>query len=581
MATTEVIKAEDRKISQFLSDKIFRVPEYQRNYSWDKDQWEDFWNDIKDGFLTGTTHYWGTITLRATNEKKYCEQKYKEFEVYEVVDGQQRITTLYLFMLALYRVGKLQAIKDDYILTGDVYRLELSGPNDHALKSLVNGQDVDVKLRTNELLKKALEHFEEHLRTFGRIDELAKYVLNKTFVLEFRIQDPTLAIKTFEVLNDRGKPLSLLDKSKSYLMFMCYRYIQDDKEKQRLINLANKTFGKIFAIFDYIKDAGEDEEIDYIRRERFTEDELLSLFYHYFARYAIEKYQLHDYYYYDISAEAVFNRFLKQSCMSLKEKESAIKDFIEDFLTNFENFVSAFGRVISKAGISIKLKKLLSFLGLNAWVYPLLISLEAEGLLTDEALDIIECLDVRVYKVRGTEPRAGLYGIISNIKPKRDLKATLEGVKKFIKEFMQDAEFQTSLNMLKSKNPAVKYILWEYEKYENSSFNDSDFNLYKEVWIEHIFPEEPTFSFPSHGFKDEDEYYDETSKIGNLTLLETSLNIKARNKAPQEKARFYMESKIEQTRSIGFYADNYQLDKNFIEKRKEKIIKFCLNRWKI
>jgi uncharacterized protein with ParB-like and HNH nuclease domain len=140
MAAIDVIKAEDRKISQFFHDKVFRVPEYQRSYSWDKDQWEDFWNDIKDGFLTGTSHYWGTITLRATNERKYCRQKYREFEVYEVVDGQQRITTLYLFMLALHKAGNVQAIKDDYILTDDIYRLELGGRNDHALKCLVNGQ---------------------------------------------------------------------------------------------------------------------------------------------------------------------------------------------------------------------------------------------------------------------------------------------------------------------------------------------------------------------------------------------------------------------------------------------------------
>jgi uncharacterized protein with ParB-like and HNH nuclease domain len=582
MAAIDVIKAEDRKISQFFHDKVFRVPEYQRSYSWDKDQWEDFWNDIKDGFLTGTSHYWGTITLRATNERKYCRQKYREFEVYEVVDGQQRITTLYLFMLALHKVGNVQAIKDDYILTDDIYRLELGGCNDHALKCLVNGQDIVTTSRTNRLLKSALEYFEEQLRTFGHINELIEYVQGNTFVLEFIIRDPTLAIKTFEVLNDRGKPLSLLDKSKSYLMFMCYRYIRDDKDKRRLIDLSNDVFGKIFAKFDYIKDAGKDEEIDYIRRERFTEDELLNLFYHYFAHYAQVKYQLPHYYHYDISAEAVFNQFLKHSCMSLKDNGDVIKGFIEDFLVNFEKFVSAFASVISKVGKNIKLKKLLSFLGLNAWVYPLLISLEAENLLTDEMLDLIECLDVRVYKVRGTEPRSGLYNdVVSQIKLKKDPKAILEGIKKFIEEFMPDAEFQAYLNRLMSRNPAVKYILWEYEKYMNPSFDDFDFNLYKEVWIEHVFPEQPTFSFPSYEFKDEHEYYEETNKIGNLTLLERSLNIKAQNKAPQEKARIYMDSQIKQTRDIGFYIDNHPLCKSFIEKRKDEIIKFSLSRWKI
>jgi uncharacterized protein with ParB-like and HNH nuclease domain len=573
-----------KSVAQFFSDKVFRVPEYQRNYSWERYQWEDFWNDIKDGFETKTSHYWGTITLEVTDEEKYCEQKYRKFKVYRMVDGQQRIATLYLFMLALHRVGNLPVIKEDYILTGNIYRLELSGPNGQALKYLVDGrdQDVDASLKTNRLLTGALEYFRGQLRSFGRVNELASYVLNDTYVLEFVVQDPMFAIKTFEVLNDRGKPLSLLDKTKSYLMFMCYKYIKNSEERRILTDLANKTFGKIFAGFDIIKEVGEKEEIDYIKRGRFTEDELLRLFYHYFAYYAVEKYQLPHYYHYDASAESVFSDFLKQSCMSLKEKEDTIKAFIKDFLISFEKFTSAFVSVVSKTNNNIKLKKLLSLLGLNAYVYPLLISTEAEDLLTYEMLDAIECLDVRVYKVRGTEPRAELYkNVISQIKRVKNSKVILEGIRGFIKYFMPDAEFQSYLNGLMSKNPAIRYILWEYEKYLNPSFNDSDFNLFNRASVEHIFPWQPTFNFPAYGFKGEHEYYREVDKIGNLTLLESPLNEKAGNRPPQEKASIYIESKLEQTRRLGFFITNHQIDKDFIERRKEEIIKFCLNRWKI
>ncbi len=59
-----------------------------------------FWDDIKEGLSTKTEHYWGTITLRAAGEYVYCKEKDIPFEIYEVVDGQQRITTMYLFLLA-------------------------------------------------------------------------------------------------------------------------------------------------------------------------------------------------------------------------------------------------------------------------------------------------------------------------------------------------------------------------------------------------------------------------------------------------------------------------------------------------
>jgi uncharacterized protein with ParB-like and HNH nuclease domain len=573
------------KIATFFSDKVFQVPEYQRYYSWERPQWEDFWNDIKDGLETNTPHYWGTITLEATGEERYYEQKFRRIKVYRVVDGQQRITTLYLFMLALHRVGNLPVIKEDYILTGNVYRLELSGPNGQALKCLVDGrdQDVDTSLKTNRLLKEALQYFEGQIRSFGRVNELIDYVLNNTYVLEFVIQDPTLAIKTFEVLNDRGKPLSLLDKTKSYLMFMCYRYVENDEERRRLFSLVNEAFGKIFADFDTIKEIGEKEDIEYIMR-RLTEDELLRFFYHYFAHYALERYQIRHYSYnYDERAERVFDGFLKISCMSLKDRKEkdAIKAFIEDFLVSFEKFTSAFAGVTSKVSSNVKLKKLLSFLGLSVHLYPLLISLEAEGMLTDEMLDAIECLDVRVYGAKGQEPRAQLYrDVTSRIRLEKDPKIILEKIRDFIKKSMRDPMFQ-HLNELYIRDQVIKYILWEYEKYLNPSFNDSDLNLYMEATVEHILPQQPTFSFPAYGFKDAWEYYNEVGKIGNLTLLERPLNSRAGNKPPQEKANIYIESKFEQTRKLGFHISNYQIDKDFIEKRGKEIVEFCLNRWKI
>jgi len=49
--------AEARDIDELFAGKIFRVPDYQRSYSWESMNWVDFWNDIKEGLETETEHY--------------------------------------------------------------------------------------------------------------------------------------------------------------------------------------------------------------------------------------------------------------------------------------------------------------------------------------------------------------------------------------------------------------------------------------------------------------------------------------------------------------------------------------------
>ncbi|KXA98923.1 hypothetical protein AKJ41_06255 [candidate division MSBL1 archaeon SCGC-AAA259O05] len=102
------------------------------------------------------------------------------------------------------------------------------------------------------------------------------------------------------------------------------------------------------------------------------------------------------------------------------------------------------------------------FLELNTRVYPLIISLEKEGLLDDNMLKMIENLDLRVYKIRGTEPRAELYRkTISKIKVDSDYSEIYQDIKDFIESWMPDPTLRTYLSDRIYGNLAVNYILWE------------------------------------------------------------------------------------------------------------------------
>jgi hypothetical protein len=572
-------------IRELFIGKIFRVPDYQRTYAWDVKNWRDFWEDIKEGLITKTPHYWGTITLRNTGESQYDKESALSFNIYQVVDGQQRLTTIYLFLFALSKVGKKPEIKKHFIKHGNIYMIELGGLNNKFLKSLIDEKNPPVELKTNRLLKETLEYFENQIQSYGNIDELIEYIQSCTFSLEFQVKDENLAIKAFESLNDRGKPLTLLDKTKSYSMFYSSRYLGSS-----LNNTIKESFGSIFKDYDFIKEIGERAGIEYIKnpRYRFSEDELLRLFYHYFSQEAINKYSLENLGYdYTITTENVFEEFLKKSYSFLKREENLLQGFMDDFLKNFMNFVEKFKELIKSAEnnsqySNSQYRKMLSFLGLSAAVYPLIISLKTEDILDNRLLEIIETLDLRVYKVRGTDPRADLYKkTISKIKIKPDANAIFKEIKAFIETWMRDTELQTYLNRDMYGNPAVKYILWEFEKYQKPSFNDLDFDLYKNVQIEHIFPEEPTFSFPAYEFQDESEYINNIHRLGNLTLLEESINKRIGNKIPLDKASEYQTSNVPGTKKLGFNISNCGFNKNSIEERTKELVNFCLQRWKL
>ena len=85
-------------MSQFITlntiignGKSYQVPIYQRDYSWDKDDWEDLWNDIEE-IPSDKTHYLGYLVLQPIKDGE---------ESFWIIDGQQRLTTLSILALAI------------------------------------------------------------------------------------------------------------------------------------------------------------------------------------------------------------------------------------------------------------------------------------------------------------------------------------------------------------------------------------------------------------------------------------------------------------------------------------------------
>ena len=87
--------------------KTYRVPPYQRDYSWSEEQWEDLWNDVIDLRQDPETrHYLGALVVEGTSDRDFL-----------IIDGQQRLATLSLLALAV--INRLEGMARDGIDPAD------------------------------------------------------------------------------------------------------------------------------------------------------------------------------------------------------------------------------------------------------------------------------------------------------------------------------------------------------------------------------------------------------------------------------------------------------------------------------
>src|SRR5699024_3699748 len=136
------INPESKPISEIFpieGNIIYRIPNYQRNYSWNNNNIEELYNDVRneeDGYYIGNL-----LVTRSSNKYEF-----------DVVDGQQRLTTIALFFLAIYE--ELTRIEKEYSDSSEIEQI-------FAMKA-----DIGRKLRTNDY-KPRLKLQETDAEIFG------------------------------------------------------------------------------------------------------------------------------------------------------------------------------------------------------------------------------------------------------------------------------------------------------------------------------------------------------------------------------------------------------------------------------
>lgn len=214
------------KITSVASSQYF-VPIWQRPYSWDTQEWNDLWKDIKNlDEITANgeqhAHFIGTMVLRNTVNKVGMDLEYA------IVDGQQRFTTLLIMCSAIRDIAEktgdqtlADKINNGFLFfpseDGDLKpRLLLQDKDNVEFKNLINkshgslSKDVNISRAYNYFYKELDKERDKLKRIFSLIGGLK--------LITISLNDSDDPHRIFETLNSRGKDLTQADLIRNFFI---------------------------------------------------------------------------------------------------------------------------------------------------------------------------------------------------------------------------------------------------------------------------------------------------------------------------------------------------------------------------
>lgn len=244
---------ENRKIENiFQRAAIYSVPRYQRDYVWKEVNWKELWIDLqftlKNSNEIPWSHFLGTIVLNQSKDKENGLDKY------EIIDGQQRMMTIYLLLIAIYKNFKRLSSGDIKNISNYIYESFLTSLTKESKRELMINNELyneDLKfiidaasnctnIAKNNKLYRPFIYFDNNLlnKDYDYLDKFLNKLLSVNIVEIISGEDEEI-YNIFEVLNARGQKLKQIELLKNHIM----KYIQPrelefiDKAKIKWINI--------------------------------------------------------------------------------------------------------------------------------------------------------------------------------------------------------------------------------------------------------------------------------------------------------------------------------------------------------
>lgn len=247
-----------------FTNNVLGVPDYQRAYSWDADrEVATFWADLQDYVRSRSEqpYYLGHFLFEETAEKQY-----------QVIDGQQRLTTITILACALFaRLEQLRALTPEekllygnVVRVGETYHFSTVGYDNQLLRDyVVSGVKKDrIGLDTvsQKRIVDAYDYFTKQLEGLGA-DEVAQLlkVMFRASCTTHTVKDETEAIQMFIFQNNRGKRLSNLELIKAEFLYTLH--LQGGIEKEALIKEVHGRFERIYTFIARIEHRVDEDSI--------------------------------------------------------------------------------------------------------------------------------------------------------------------------------------------------------------------------------------------------------------------------------------------------------------------------------
>jgi len=544
---------------------IYTVPRFQRDYSWTDIEWDDLWRDIlnviePDG---DNAHYMGYLVLQSRDNKNF-----------DVIDGQQRLTTMSILILAvlanlerLINAGfdsdrnrqRQDQLRNSFIGYLDPVtllsktKLTLNRNNNYLYQNfLVPLQPAPKRnLRATEhLMRKAFDWFfdriDEKYGVLNSGEELARFIdllTDRLFFTVITVTDELNAYKVFETLNSRGVKLSSTDLLKNYLFSVVHSEIHDERELNELETRWEVLVGKL----------GSESFPDFLRT-------------HWNSR----------------------NRFVRHAELFKKIREQ-IRDRAAVFrlVRSMEEDADPYAALANPEDTLWHPEQREYIAELKMFsvkqLYPLILSAYRKFNTADFTSLLRACSIISFrYNVIGglaTNEQERVYTLTAERIADNTLHNFNQAIQELRSIYTNDEQFKAAftekqLKTTQSRNKRiVRYLLFKIEKQVSGHDYDYDSDSYN---IEHVLPENPGEGWEYINDRDHEQL---VYRLGNMTPLKTSTNRNIGNTSFENKKPVLQQSNFEITSRIA--TENTEWNAERIATRQRWLASQAVGIWKI
>ncbi|MCX0410371.1 DUF262 domain-containing HNH endonuclease family protein [Clostridium perfringens] len=541
---TEKVKAKEYYIKDLLSNKfLFEIPDYQRAYSWTKENLkqlvEDIWESVELNKARGNKefdqyepYFLGSIVL--------CSKEYKDdgCGIYDVIDGQQRLTSIIMLIAAIRDLIDNEEYKK--VLSDLIYqkpnvlmgikesiRVKARGKEEEFFKKyiLTNGGTELVKDLDMEEISEAKQNMVNAIEVFRdsffnengelleeKLNEFIVYLLQKVVLVVITTESFTSAFRLFNVINARGLPLT-----------------DSDLLKSENLRVMNPEIRKEYT------DIWESHEQD-LGKEKL--DQIIG-----FMRTMKLKNKVEESVYEEFSKK-IFRNEPEYLGVNFVNHLTAVKALYDKYIIdgNLEG-VSEEEKSYYKNLINI----MREFLPYDDWMAAVIRF--AEKFNDDKlVLEFVKVLEKRLVIdwVNGNSFADRLnrvYGILEAIEEKDSLEEIkeapvflydLERTTAYFENALNDIDFYSKGRMM---IPKYIFVRLDMEKRANEVLDYSD-----KIMIEHVLPRNAKEAYWKDNFS-ADQRRNWANKFGNLVIITGAKNTRANNKPFAEKVEQYLSKK--------------------------------------